>query len=476
MELTFHSPAKSHLPEKPRSLRLKKPCFDKWRDYDLNFSTDTKVRKRKPAAVIRDEGHLVQLGRKRCKKVVSLKEFNRNTSHINGKLEKPLTLNDDLFIPKQPRCIFQRKKVGTSAGKLLNNNKRKLKEVTGFDKGKTVDSSRKGLNNGRNLRPKNQYGVSFVKRRRRFYEVFSGDIDPYWVVKQRIQIFWPLDEKWYLGVVKAYDLKSKRHHIKYDDHDEEWVDLQRERFKLLLYPTEIKNGISTGNPESNMNIEDDEPIGSWVFCKSTKVSDRLSQTIVSKKKEVSFVYVRRRLHKGKVDDLPKLVWHISPKRSLLSWLLRLPLFSVHGKLVPVWQTVRLEMAVIDNSIGLRIFSFEGHLMGAVDLLCFVISRFCQKKVVRRNTEVESERKQPCTSIGIKISGLHVQTAELYLLTYRSHEFGVLEWGLVENRMRKRNCFRVKKLAVANCTHANLRKVLSGNGLLSPASCDGSSEV
>jgi hypothetical protein len=475
MKLAFHSPAKLPLPEKTRSSRLKKPCFDKWRDYDLKFTTDTKGSKRKQPTVIRDEGHLVEHGRKRCKKVVSLKEFNQNTSRVNGKLEKPLTLNDDLFIPKQPRCISQRKKVNSSAGNLLNSNKRELKEVTSFDSGNTIGSSRKGLNNGRNLRPKNQYRVTFVKRRRRFYEVFSGDIDPYWVVKQRIQIFWPLDEKWYFGVVKAYDLKSKRHHIEYDDQDEEWVDLQKERFKLLLYPTEIKNRISTENPELKMDIED-EPIGSWDCCKPAEASNRLPQTIVSKKKEVSLVYIRRRLHKGKVDNLPKLVWHTSFKRSLLSWLLRLPLFSVHGKLVPVWQTVCLEIAVIDNFIGLRIFSFEGHLKGAVELLCFVISRFCLKKVVRRNSEMESEKKQPCTSIGIKISGLYVQTAELYLLAYKFHEFGVLEWGLVESRMRKRNCFRVKKLAVANCTPAKLQKVSSGNDLLLPSFYDGSSEV
>jgi hypothetical protein len=137
------------------------------------------------------------------------------------------------------------------------------------------------------LRPKNQYSVTFVKRRRRFYEVFSGDIDPYWVVNQRIQIFWPLDEKWYFGVVKAYDLKSKGHHIKYDDHDEEWVNLHKEGFKLLLYPNEIKNRISTENPELKVNIED-KPIGSRVFCKSTKVSNRLPQTIVSKKKRGLF--------------------------------------------------------------------------------------------------------------------------------------------------------------------------------------------
>jgi hypothetical protein len=130
--------------KKPRSLRLKTPRFDKWRNYDLKFTTDTKVRKRRWATVIRDEGNLVEIVRKRCKKVVSLKEFNQNTYCINGKLEKPLTLNDDLFIPKQPRRISQRKKANSSAGNLLTNNKRRLKEVASFDRGSITDLSRKG--------------------------------------------------------------------------------------------------------------------------------------------------------------------------------------------------------------------------------------------------------------------------------------------------------------------------------------------
>ncbi|KAJ3701848.1 hypothetical protein LUZ61_005553 [Rhynchospora tenuis] len=471
MKLKSHGPCKSLLTEKPRSLRIKKPCFDKWKDYDLKFCADAKVHKRKQATLGRDGGQLVEVGRKRSKKVISLRGFDQNSenSPINEKLEKPLILDDDLFIPKRPRGISKRKKVGSKSGNLQNTTKMQ-EVVTSFDEGKTANLSRKGLNNGRSLRPRNQCGVSFVKRRRRFYEVFSGDIDPNWVVKQRIQIFWPLDAKWYFGVVKAYNLKSMRHYIKYDDDDEEWVDLRKERFKLLLYPTEIQNRIS----KLKMRTED-KPIGSGVFCKSAKVYDRLSQTNASKKKEFSFVYFRRRLRNSKVDNFPKLVLHISVKRSLLFWLLRLPLFSSHGKVVPVWQPVRVEMAVVDNFIGLRIFSFEGHLKGAVDLLCFVISRFCQKKVVRRNKEVDSERKHPSTSIGIKISGLNAQTTRLYLLTYRFHEFGILEWGLIESRMRKRNCFRVKKLSVANCTYDNLHKVSSGNDMLFPPLCNGSSE-
>lgn len=89
------------------------------------------------------------------------------------------------------------------------------------------------------LRPRKHIGKSFVRKRRHFYEVNSSNMDPYWVIKQRIRIYWPLDKTWYFGVVKNYDPVTKMHHVKYDIRDEEWINLHNERFKLLLFPSEV---------------------------------------------------------------------------------------------------------------------------------------------------------------------------------------------------------------------------------------------
>lgn len=94
---------------------------------------------------------------------------------------------------------------------------------------------------GRVLRPRKHDGRGFVRKRRHFYEVCFNNMDPYWVVKQRIRVFWPLDKCWYFGLVKDYDPVTKMHHVKYDDRDEEWINLQNERFKLLLFPSEVAN-------------------------------------------------------------------------------------------------------------------------------------------------------------------------------------------------------------------------------------------
>ncbi|CAL5081395.1 unnamed protein product [Urochloa decumbens] len=51
------------------------------------------------------------------------------------------------------------------------------------------------------------------------------------VVGRRLRVYWPLDDAWYDGKVEAYDAGSRRHRVKYDDGDEEQVDLGKERFE-----------------------------------------------------------------------------------------------------------------------------------------------------------------------------------------------------------------------------------------------------
>ncbi|XP_021746355.1 uncharacterized protein LOC110712204 [Chenopodium quinoa] len=119
------------------------------------------------------------------------------------------------------------------------------------------------------LRPREQQ----KGKRRRFYEVFSRDLDSYWVINRRIKVFWPLDQRWYFGHVTGYDPERNLHHVKYDDRDEEWIDLQHERFKLFLLPSEVpgKGGrkrstaqLGKGEPGDTADATESEPIISWL--------------------------------------------------------------------------------------------------------------------------------------------------------------------------------------------------------------------
>ncbi|XP_062192320.1 uncharacterized protein LOC133895542 [Phragmites australis] len=125
--------------------------------------------------------------------------------------------------------------------------------------------------------------VAFRKRRprRHFYEVSPHNVDPFGIVKERIRVLWPLDETWYFGLVKEYDPVTRLHHVRYDDKDEEWINLQNERIKLLLLPGEARNRSNRnksrsvfkpkreesereGTDESNTGSSESEPISSWL--------------------------------------------------------------------------------------------------------------------------------------------------------------------------------------------------------------------
>ena len=49
---------------------------------------------------------------------------------------------------------------------------------------------------------------------------------------QRIKVFWPQERAWFRGKILAFDNKSK-HHVKYNDGDEEWLQLAEEKWELL---------------------------------------------------------------------------------------------------------------------------------------------------------------------------------------------------------------------------------------------------
>ncbi|KAL8054291.1 hypothetical protein ABFX02_05G128100 [Erythranthe guttata] len=100
---------------------------------------------------------------------------------------------------------------------------------------------------------KEDKGKGTPRKRRHFYDVLTGDLDPHWFFNRRIKVFWPLDECWYYGLVDDYNPDDKKHHIKYDDRDEEWIDLQQEKFKLLLLPTEAPGKVKSKKVSPKVN-------------------------------------------------------------------------------------------------------------------------------------------------------------------------------------------------------------------------------
>ncbi|KAH9327353.1 hypothetical protein KI387_007531, partial [Taxus chinensis] len=98
------------------------------------------------------------------------------------------------------------------------------------------DESSPVQSSGRALRPrKHRQNHNGTKR---YGEICFSDVDAFQILNRRIKVFWPLDNKWYYGTVKSYDPTNKLHYVRYDDRDEEWLQLRDEKFKLQLLPGE----------------------------------------------------------------------------------------------------------------------------------------------------------------------------------------------------------------------------------------------
>ncbi|KAL0463979.1 UNVERIFIED_CONTAM: Serine--tRNA ligase, chloroplastic/mitochondrial [Sesamum latifolium] len=53
------------------------------------------------------------------------------------------------------------------------------------------------------------------------------------LVNLRIMVWWPIDKTFYTGTVEAFDPLTKKHRIKYDDDEEEVLNLKKERWELF---------------------------------------------------------------------------------------------------------------------------------------------------------------------------------------------------------------------------------------------------
>ncbi|KAM7260189.1 hypothetical protein ACFE04_015930 [Oxalis oulophora] len=122
------------------------------------------------------------------------------------------------------------------------------------------------------LRPRTQPNEKGNSRQRRhYYEISAAEFDASWMLNKKIKVFWPLDQNWYYGTLSEYDEEKKLHHVKYDDRDEEWINLQTERFKLLLLPSEAP-GIS-GRKRNRKTKKIDEGDGNLKPSENNEVRD-----------------------------------------------------------------------------------------------------------------------------------------------------------------------------------------------------------
>lgn len=79
-----------------------------------------------------------------------------------------------------------------------------------------------------------------ASRSKRWVRLKFDSVDPQKFVGLQCKVYWPLDADWYFGRIGKYDLESHRHHVEYEDGDEEMVILSKERIKFHVSPEDIK--------------------------------------------------------------------------------------------------------------------------------------------------------------------------------------------------------------------------------------------
>lgn len=53
------------------------------------------------------------------------------------------------------------------------------------------------------------------------------------LVGSRVKVWWPIDRKFYKGVVDSFNSRTKNHRVFYDDGDKEILDMNNERWELV---------------------------------------------------------------------------------------------------------------------------------------------------------------------------------------------------------------------------------------------------
>ncbi|XP_045796894.1 DNA mismatch repair protein MSH6 [Trifolium pratense] len=79
-------------------------------------------------------------------------------------------------------------------------------------------------------------------------------------IGKRIKVYWPLDDAWYEGVVKSFDSVTSKHRIRYDDDEEESIDISKEKIEWLQDNSskKLKRLRRGSSPIRKMVIEDNE--------------------------------------------------------------------------------------------------------------------------------------------------------------------------------------------------------------------------
>ena len=94
------------------------------------------------------------------------------------------------------------------------------------------------------------------------------------MIGKKVRVFWPLDEQWYVGVVKEYDESSGEHLLKYPDGDTEWVKIGDTQQQMEGLPADATGSDALQSPP---RILSKAPHGGALPVPSMESPDRIGR-------------------------------------------------------------------------------------------------------------------------------------------------------------------------------------------------------
>jgi DNA mismatch repair protein MSH6 len=67
------------------------------------------------------------------------------------------------------------------------------------------------------------------------------------VIGKKLQVYWPLDKRWYAGCIKSYNAKLGKHVVEYEDGEEESLVLDDEKVIWLSGDDDESRGVGNGS-------------------------------------------------------------------------------------------------------------------------------------------------------------------------------------------------------------------------------------
>ncbi|CAN6460712.1 unnamed protein product [Victoria cruziana] len=100
-------------------------------------------------------------------------------------------------------------------------------------------------------------GLKVASSERRWVRVNMKCVEPNAVIGRKCKVYWPLDYDWYTGSVCQFVPDRKQHHVKYDDGDDEWINLENEQIKFYLSREELTQiKLKSCTPEKAPNYDE----------------------------------------------------------------------------------------------------------------------------------------------------------------------------------------------------------------------------